>query len=214
MKSILFALAACATMQGAIIDFESSVTSATLDGAPENPASIITTQFNGLGIVFGRAGESAGVSATDVFTLALSGNNGAVGLDVNGLVPAFASADIHFYFVVPGTMTPAATDSISFLLGDTCCDLDEWTIHLYDINGGSWGTQDGSYDSLVNFSAGGFGIHRVWIENTSPHNGGFGVDDIIFNTPVGEGGSAVPEPASAALMALGLACVAAARRRR
>lgn len=213
MKGIVLALAVCATMQAAVIDFEGLAASSTVDGAPENAASVLTTQFSNLGIVFGRAGESAGVSVTGIATLALNGSQAAVGLDVNGLVPAFASGDIHFYFVVPGTLTPAETDNLSFLIGDSCCDLDEWRIHLYDIDGNSLGFLDGAYNSVVNSSFG-FPIHRVWIENTSPHDGGYAVDDIIFNTPVGEGGSAVPEPASAALMALGLAGVAVMRRRR
>ena len=51
MKGLVLALAACATMQAAVIDFEGLAASSTVDGAPENPASVLSTQLNGLGIV-------------------------------------------------------------------------------------------------------------------------------------------------------------------
>lgn len=195
LAAFLFA----ASCQAAFLDFDILPSSTLPTGTPNNVASVLTNQLNGQGIVFGRAGLSAGVAVVTVGTLDYSSPNSIVGLDAAGDIPATASGDIYFYFVVPGTSTPGVTDSVSFQIGDSCCDTDSVLIRAYSLGDALLNEQLIEGTSFQPYSLAMSGIHRIEIENVSPHNSGHALDNLFFNDPV-----ATPEPSTFALLAAGL----------
>ena len=59
--------------------------------------------------------------------------NAITGLNASGQIMSLASGNMYFEFVLPGTLTPASTDSLSFSIGDFGFDFDSWTINAYGI---------------------------------------------------------------------------------
>lgn len=211
----LHRLAPCAALallpaagQATLVNFDALPASTLPSGLPNNPASVLTTQLADQGVVFGLAGASTGVAVVDVGTLHFSGTNAIVGLDAAGLIPAFASGDIHFSFVVPGTLLPGVTNSVSFQVGDTCCDVDSVVIRAFDLAGQLLDEQALDGTSFQAYSLAMPGIHRIEVENTSPHTSGYALDDLLFSAPTG-----VPEPASVLLVGAAL-CALRMRGRR
>lgn len=205
----LAALAALpVTGQATLVNFDALPASTIPSGVPNNAASVLTTQLADQGVVFGLAGVSTGVAVVTVGTLQYSGPNAIVGLDAAGLIPATASGDIHFSFVVPGTLLPGVTGSVSFQVGDTCCDLDSVVIRAFDLAGQLLDEQALVSTSFQAYSLVMPGIHRIEVDNVSPHTSGYALDDLLFAAPTG-----VPEPASMLLVGAGL-CALRMRRRR
>src|SRR5688572_4016513 len=81
-----------------LITFEPHDAGTALTGTPP-PASVVTTEFAPLGVVFGRAGVSAGVSVQSSATNVASPPNGACGLNAAGAIPNICAGDIFFNFV-------------------------------------------------------------------------------------------------------------------
>jgi hypothetical protein len=131
---VIIATAAPETGRAAVIDFDSLPASTNVSGVPNNAASVLTTQFDTDGIVFGFPGVSAGVAVVQLTTFnEVSPPNTIVDLDALGEIPAFASGDIHFRFVLPGTGLPGITNTVSFQVGDDCCDEDGFVVRAYDL---------------------------------------------------------------------------------
>jgi hypothetical protein len=176
---------ASAAVAATTIDFEGLPFSTNLNGAPNNPASILTTQFQNLGVHFGKAGVSAGVAVSNETSFApSSGVLSAMGLDAAGIIPSGpgdALGDIYFSFVVPGTTTPAQTDVVSFTIGDAGGDVDQFQIRSYDLGGALIDTQDVGNSSRFAVSISVVGIHRVEIDFLGDY--GYSIDDLSFNEP-------------------------------
>jgi PEP-CTERM motif len=201
-----------ATSEATTINFEGMAASTNTSGAPNNPASVISTGLNAQGIVFGLAGVSTGVAVISNTSGSFSDPNAVSGLDANGELTAFLSGNTYFGFVLSGTLTPAVTNSVSFRVGDDGGDIDSWTINAYGVGNVLINTQSlsGSAHQLYSLSLA--GISRIEIINTTGSNAGYAVDDITFNEPTATS-AAVPEPASLLLLASGMAVVAHRLRR-
>ena len=200
MKTFLIPLLA-SLASAATIHFDSLPSSTVVSGIPNNAASVLTNQLNADGILFGLEGVSAGVAVVAITTFnEISAPNVIVGLDAVGEIESFASSNIYFQFVVPGTSTPGQTDSLSFYAGDDCCDEDTFEIRAYSFAGALLDTQILQGNSWQFYSLALPGIHRIEVDNLSPHNAGFAIDDISFATPT----SAVPEPTPIAMALIGL----------
>jgi hypothetical protein len=198
----------------ATINFDLLPASTVVSGVPDIPGSVLTNQLNGQGVIFGLSGVSAGVAVVDLTPFnEISAPNSIVGLDNAGEIPEFASADIYFQFVVPGTLNPGVTGSVSFYVGDDCCDTDSMNVYAYGFDGTLLDTQSLSGTTWQFYSFTAPGIHRIVVENTSPHTAGYALDDLTFNDPT----SAVPEPAAQYTTGAGMVAVLVAlamRRRR
>jgi hypothetical protein len=202
----LTALAVVAMFAGAdpaqaiLIDFNSHPFTPQFAGLPPANA-VVTDDFASLGIVFGQHGLSAGVAV--VHSSGLGSSPGACGLDAAGNIPLACSADISFNFVDPaGSGAKATTDFLSFVVGDAGGDLDTWTLNIYDIDDVLLESRAvaSSAATLQEFNL--TGIHRVYIDNTTPGTSGYALDDITFNTPTPP--ATVPEPGTVLLLGSGL----------
>lgn len=210
MKLLLIPILA-AYAGAATINFDLLPSSTIPSGVPNSAASVLTNQLNPLGVLFGLQGVSSGVAVVSVATLNdISGPNSIVGLDSNGEIVPTAAGDIYFQFVLPGTNTPGETDFVSFFVGDDCCDIDSVDIRAYSIGGSLLHSQSLQGTSWQFFSLALPGIHRIEVENTSPHTSGYALDDLTFNTPT----SAVPEPASIAMTLIGVVLLLHRKKRR
>ena len=174
-----------------LVDFEGLTATGILSGGVDLvpvPDSVLTDDFINLGVVFGRDGLSQGVAvAVDSFAPS-SGVNSVVGLNADGNIPGStgggaAVGDIYFRFVVPGTTIPAATDLVSFTLGDGGGDDDVFQIRVLDLG-------DSVIQALNVSGAARFpvtiampGIQRV--EVLFQGDFGYSLDDLGFRTPQG-----------------------------
>ncbi|MFB2891325.1 PEP-CTERM sorting domain-containing protein [Aerosakkonemataceae cyanobacterium BLCC-F50] len=188
--------------QAATLDFE-GLPSTTLPTNTPNPASVLTDDFISQGVRFGKPGESAGVAVVkEGFGLGSgSGVNSIVALDKDGKIPPIVTGDMFFSFVQPGSLTAAVTDFVSFNIGDTGGDLDNYQIRVYDLADSLINTLNFSNTNRFPVSINLPGIHRLEIDFTGAF--GYSLDDLTFNTPTNNNQS-VPEPTSVlGLLALG-----------
>lgn len=162
------------------IDFE-GLPASTGNCPSLDPRSVITDNFQPLGVVFGRAGVSAGIAAVQFVSLApSSGVNTVVGLDAGGLIPGVCEGDIFFRFESPGTTTPTAATSFSFTIGDSGGDLDIFQIRSYDQSDRLIDVQNPQGFSRFQFSRSiPTGVHRVEVDWRGT-GGGYSLDDLQF----------------------------------
>src|SRR5512132_998642 len=110
---LLTGMTCVSAAEATTITFDSLTGTACTPACTPDAGSVLTDDLKGDGVVFGHAGVSAGVAGFNVTSVS-SAPNAVVGLDAGGDVPDFFVADIYFNFVLPGTSTPAVTDSVSF----------------------------------------------------------------------------------------------------
>jgi hypothetical protein len=196
------------------LDFEGLPYTSLVSGGDilPDPASVLTDNFAAQGVVFGRAGISAGVAVIRSDSLApSSGLTSVAGLNAAGILPGSPAGgalvgDIYFHFVAPGSSTPAAVDWVSFTTGDIGSDIDVFQIRTYDISGTLINSADVSGATRFPWSLALPGIHRVEVDFTGDF--GYSLDDLDF------GSVAVPAPGAILLGTLGAGLVGCLRRRR
>ena len=162
------------------------------------PSSVLTANYQSLGVLFGRGGVSAGVAVVRDTLAPSSGLNSVVGLDAGGHIPGIegtVAGDIYFSFVLPGSLTPGITDSISFTIGDEGFDLDSFQIRAYNLADALISSQNVSGVSRFPVNISVPGVHRVEVDFL-PTDFGYSIDDLQFVTPV-------PEPSTFALFGIG-----------
>lgn len=137
-----------------------------------------------------------------VFNFGGSGNQ--------SLVYGIPGDQLNFDFVIPNTTTATVVQAVSLRVGDGDVASEKFRVTFKGLSGDVLDVQEfitgsGPVNGGVTVSFGGGGIHRVEILGLVYHSGG-AVDDLTI--------TAVPEPETYALMLAGLACVAAAAKRR
>lgn len=200
-----------------VLGFDSLASTAAFFGQP-SAASVLTGDFANQGLIFGRAGESAGV--------AVSNNNNSfsslsvIGLEADGTIKPALASDIHFFFVDPTDgATPSTTDFVSFVIGDNGGDADIWDINLFDINDNMLSTQNVVSTTHILQTFNQAGIARVEIDFNDSSSTGYLLDNLSFNQPgatavvITVTQAAVPLPASLPLFGAALVGLAALRLR-
>jgi hypothetical protein len=187
------------------------------------PDSVLTDDLAHLGVIFGRAGESAGVAVIDGRQVNLGPSsfaNTVVGLGSGGNIPSNFTGSIFFSFFFPGTGVAGVTDFASFTLGDGGGDADSFSIHAF-------GLDDQLVSSFIRpvdpadvgrfpVEVAAVGIHRLEIQRLVGQGTQFGysLDDLSFN-PVQSAGVplSLPEPSTWMMLLSGLAgCLALKRQ--
>ena len=192
--------------QAVVINFDSiaDYTASSAGNVTPVAGSVITDQFASDGVIFGRAGLSTGVAVVRDTLAPSSGLNSVAGLDAEGIIPGTSSGadlgDIYFSFL-------GVTDSVSFTVGDAGGDTDIFDIRAYDSSDAL--VFDNHYENTSRFLVefGGFDVTRVEVDFTGSF--GYSLDDLTFNTV-----RQVPEPASLALLGIGLAGIGIATRKK
>jgi hypothetical protein len=182
-----------------------------IQGSPVDPTAEITNQYENLGVIFTTASPGAPYAVLINLT-------GQAPSGVNGIGAANSSNDVDYtqdldiFLVVPGTLTPAVTDTFS-IQGDEIPIPGNVIFTAYDVNGVqiASGTLPDAAGQTYSLSAP--GIHEFRIHSQS---GTVAYDNVSFDTPVAPPSnvSGVPEPATFGLIALGIAAIAFARLRR
>jgi hypothetical protein len=216
MKTCLaFLMGFAALAHGALITFEAPLpaglvpNSSFIQGSAVDAAAQVTNQFEDLGILLGTVGGSPYAVLIDLGTgHAVSGTNGIGPENAAGDLDYTLNLDI--FLVVPGTTTPAVTDSIS-IQGDEIPIPGNVIFDAYDLDGNliASGTAPDTAGGTYALSAP--GIHEFQIHSES---GTVAYDNLSFDTPGLQGsGTGAPEPATYGLIGLGLAGMALAGRR-
>ncbi len=204
-------IAFASTAHAASINFDAHASTTMTTGVP--PASaVVDDDFASLGIIFGEAGLSAGGAVVNNSS-ANSLPNGLCGLDTSGSIVSACTGDQYFHFVDPSNgVTPASTNLLSFVVGDSGGDTDSWLIHVYNSSNVELEARAVVSTNNILESFAYSDIARVWIQWTDGP-AGYLLDNIEFNTPTATA-AAVPEPASLTLLAGGLGLIARRLRRR
>jgi hypothetical protein len=170
-----------------------------ISGSPVLPASELTTQYDNVGVLFSSAGGAPFAALIDLTGQAPSGVNG-VGA-VNTADDVDYTVDLDIFLVVPGTTTPAVTDSIS-IQGDEEPIAGNVIFTAYDVNGNllTSGIAPDTAGGVYQLSAA--GIHEFRLHSTS---GTVAYDNLSFDIPGAPpvNGSA-PEPGTTGFIALGI----------
>jgi hypothetical protein len=196
-----------------VLDFESPLPGSLapmsyLQGTPVPASARVTDQYLDLGIVIDSAALVQLGSGH-----AASGLNGLGGIDGSGNLDY--DTPVSFTFFLPGGGAPATINYFAYspdLAGGSGNII---TITAYDQVGSVVGqasfTESGSFPVSSPLSISGIGpFHRVTIDQTlfNTYSGGIGIDLVTYGDPL-----AVPEPATLALLGLGLAGLGFLRRR-
>jgi len=188
-----------APVHAVFIDFEGLASTSLTSGTP--PASaVLDTDLQNLGIHFGRSGLSPGVVVSNNTSAAFSNPNSINGLDAAGDIVFALEGDTYFNFVVPNTSTPAIVNSVSWVMGDTGGDLDEWRVRAYDLSNVNIIDQSFQSNDHIPVTLNAPGIHRVEVLWEAPEEGGYGLDNLSFPTPVSS--VIIPEPSTILIWSL------------
>jgi hypothetical protein len=186
------------------------------------PDSILSNDLAGLGVVFGRSGQSAGAAVIDGTRVNVGPSsfpNTIVGLDSAGNIPSNFTGSIFFGFFLPGTGVSAVTDFVSFTLGDGGGDADSFQIRTFGLDDELLSSfirpVDTSEVGRFPVEVGVMGIHRIEIVRLVGQGTQFGysLDDLAFS-PVQsiESPLATPEPATWMMLISGLGGCLALKR--
>lgn len=207
----LFVFGLALALHGAsLIDFEAPLPAGLtpnnfIQGSPVVPTAELTNQYESLGVLFSSAGGAPFSALIDLTGQAPSGVNGVGAVNTGGNVDY--TVDIDIFLVVPGTTTPAVTDTIS-IQGDEIPIPGDVVFTAYDVNGNliASGTQPDSAGGLYQLSAA--GIHEFRLHSTS---GTVAYDNLSFDTPAAPVTGSAPEPGTTGLIALGISSLVWAR---
>ena len=204
IQPVLAVLVLAATCQAGTIDFDSPPTglvpnSSFIEGTPVDTDAELTNQFENLGAIFSTVGGSPFAALVDLgLGHAPSGTNGIGAVNSSGDLDYALDTDI--FLVVPGTLTPAVTDSIS-IQGDEIPSYGNVVFTAYDVNGNEIATNTIEDTGGNIFSLSVPGIHEFRLHST---HADVAYDNLVFDVPTAPPVSGVPEPASVAFLALPL----------
>ncbi len=215
MKTRLaFLMGFAALAHGGLITFEAPLppglvpNSSYVSGTAVDAAAEVTNQFEDLGIILGTVGGAPYAALIDLGTgHAVSGTNGIGPVSASGTLDYTLNLDI--FLVVPGTTTPAVTDSIS-IQGDEMSIPGNVIFDAYDLNGNLIASGSAPDTPGGTYSLSAAGIHEFQIHSES---GTVAYDNLSFDTPGVQTTGTAPEPATYGLIGLGLAAMGFARRR-
>lgn len=143
IQSVLTVLVLAATCQGGSIDFDSPPAGLVPnpsygEGSAVSADAELTNQFEDLGAIFSTVGGAPFAALVDLGVgHAPSGANGIGAVNASGDLDY--GLDIDIFLVVPGTLTPAVTDSIS-IQGDEIPSYGNVIFTAYDVNGNAIAT--------------------------------------------------------------------------
>lgn len=206
---LLFGVAA--VLRGTtLIDFEAPLPPGLtpnnfIQGSPVDPTAQLTNQYENLGVLFSTAGGAPYAALINLTGQAPSGVNGVGSVNAAGDVDY--TLDLDIFLVVPGTTTPAVTDTIS-IQGDEEPIPGNVVFSAYDVDGNlvASGIQPDTAGGLYSLTAP--GIHEFRLHSTS---GTVAYDNLSFDTPTAT--SSAPEPGTIGFIALGIVLVVGARLR-
>ncbi len=218
MKScgIIFA---CVAMAGGAwagtIDFDTSLpagltpNSSFIPGTGVDAAAQITNQFESVGALFSTTGGAGYAALVNLGAgHATSGANGVAPVASTNTISYGSVLDI--LLVVPGTLTPAVTDSIS-IRGDHDPSGGQVFFSAYDLLGNLIVSGQAQDTGGNTFSLSAAGIHEFRVQSG---NADVAYDDLTFDVPVTQvTTSGTPEPATWGMMGLAAIAGLAIRRR-
>jgi hypothetical protein len=214
IQSVLAVLVLAATCQAGSIDFDSPPTGLVpnpsfIDGTPVSADAELTNQFENLGAIFSTVGGAPFAALVDLGVgHAPSGANGIGAVNASGDLDY--GLDIDIFLVVPGTLTPAVTDSIS-IQGDEIPSFGNVIFTAYDVNGIAIATNTIEDTGGNIFSLSVPGIHEFSLHST---HSDVAYDNLVFDVPTAPTPvSGVPEPAYIGFLALPLMGLLAWKRK-
>lgn len=194
--------------QGGSIDFDTNLPggltgNAYCQGCPVSASSEVTDQFESLGAIFSTSGGASFAALIDLGSgHAVSGTNGIGSVNTSDNVDY--TKDLDIFLVVPGTLTPAVTDSIS-IQGDEIPSGGQVYFTAYDTLGNLVASGSATDTAGGTYALSASGIHEFRLHSA---NGDVAYDNLVFDTPTAPSNMpGVPEPAS--LVPMGLALAAA-----
>lgn len=212
IQSALAVLVLAAACHASTIDFDNPPPGLVpnpsfISGTPVSSDAELTNQFENQGVIFSTVGGSPFAALIDLgFGHAVSGANGIGAVDASGNLDY--ALDLDIFLVVPGTLNPAVTDSIS-IQGDQIPSFGNVVFTAYDVNGNEIASNTIEDTGGNTFSLSAPGIHEFRLFST---HGDVAYDNLVFDTPTAPV-SGVPEPASVGLLALPLMGLLAWRRK-
>jgi hypothetical protein len=194
-------LAVAGSCQAATITFDSPpaglvANSSFIEGTPVDASAQLTNQFESLGAIFSTFGGAPYAALVDLGVgHAVSGANG-IGA-VNSAGDLEYKLDIDIFLVVPGTLTPAVTDSIS-IQGDEIPSGGLVSFTAYDVNGNLVASGTATDTAGGTYALTGANIHEFRLHSA---NGDVAYDNLTFDTPVAPKATAAPEPSTLGMIA-------------